>query len=144
MKTGGAAYAAPPVCDPKRGCCICNSLFYHFNNGAEVSTPLQSCGVSWYIIRKCAKNALYTDFHCTPAIITRPLDHFQGLYFYLVLGKVFFMLHYDIINSLSHPFWQQEGGACMEHILSFLVSVAASVVGYYIRKWLDGHDKGDN
>ena len=32
----------------------------------------------------------------------------------------------------------------MEHILSFLVSVAASVVGYYIRKWLDGHDKGDN
>ena len=32
----------------------------------------------------------------------------------------------------------------MEHVLSFLVSVVASVVGYYIRKWLDEHDKGDN
>lgn len=25
-----------------------------------------------------------------------------------------------------------------------LVSVVASVVGYYIRKWLDEHDKGGN
>jgi hypothetical protein len=50
----------------------------------------------------------------------------------------------DIIIPLSHPFWQQEGGADMNHFLSFLVSVAASVVGYYIRKWLDEHDKGDN
>ncbi len=32
----------------------------------------------------------------------------------------------------------------MDHFLSFLVSVVASVVGYYIRKWLDGHDKGGN
>ena len=62
----------------------------------------------------------------------------------MVFGNVFFMPHHDIINPLSHPFWQQKGGACMEHVLSFLVSVVASVVGYYIRKWLDGHDKGGN
>ena len=50
----------------------------------------------------------------------------------------------DIIILLSLPFWQQKGGADIEHFLSFLVSVMASVVGYYIRKWLDEHDKGGN
>ena len=49
-----------------------------------------------------------------------------------------------LMVSLSSPFWQQKGGVSMNHLLSFLVSVAASVVGYYIRKWLDGHDKDGN
>ena len=44
------------------------------------------------------------------------------------------------MNVLSHPFWQQKGGACMSEIISLLVSVLASVVGYYICKWLDGDD----
>ncbi len=30
----------------------------------------------------------------------------------------------------------------MELVISFLVSVGASVVGYYISKWLDRHGKG--
>lgn len=30
----------------------------------------------------------------------------------------------------------------VEHLSNFLVAVAASVVAYYIRKWLDGHGKG--
>lgn len=29
----------------------------------------------------------------------------------------------------------------MEYIIRFLVSVMASVTGYYIRKWLDRNDK---
>ena len=31
----------------------------------------------------------------------------------------------------------------MESIISFLVSVMASVVAYYICKWLDGNDSGN-
>ena len=30
----------------------------------------------------------------------------------------------------------------MEFVTSFLMSVGASVVGYYISKWLDRHGKG--
>ncbi|MBD5546045.1 MAG: nitrate reductase [Lachnospiraceae bacterium] len=41
---------------------------------------------------------------------------------------------------LSHPFWQQKGGVSLAILVSFLISVMASVVGYYICKWLDGDD----
>lgn len=41
---------------------------------------------------------------------------------------------------LSHPIWQQKGGAFVNCMVSFLVSVAAGVVSYYICKWLDGND----
>ena len=37
--------------------------------------------------------------------------------------------------------FQQKGGETMDYILRFLVSVMASVAGYYIRKWLDRNDK---
>ncbi len=47
--------------------------------------------------------------------------------------------YYDIIFLLSHPFWQQEGGVPVEITLSFLVSVMAGIVSYYICKWLDGN-----
>ena len=50
---------------------------------------------------------------------------------------------YGIIAALSHPIWQQKGGVYVSEVISFLVSVLASVVGYYICKWLDG-DNGDN
>lgn len=48
---------------------------------------------------------------------------------------------YGIIKPLSSPYWQQEGGAVSmkQHLFSFFVSVVASVVGYYICKWLDRH-----
>lgn len=35
---------------------------------------------------------------------------------------------------------EKKGGVYMSEIISFLVSVLASVVGYYICKWLDGDD----
>lgn len=41
---------------------------------------------------------------------------------------------------LSLPIWQQKGGVSLAILVSFLISVMASVVGYYISKWLDGDD----
>lgn len=41
---------------------------------------------------------------------------------------------------LSHPIWQQKGGAFVNGMVSFLVSVGAGIVSYYICKWLDGND----
>ena len=35
---------------------------------------------------------------------------------------------------------QQEGGAVLDLLIAFLISVVASVVAYYICKWLDGED----
>ncbi len=45
---------------------------------------------------------------------------------------------YDKISELPPLYWWQEGGACMEFILSFLVAVVAGVACHYIIKWLDG------
>ncbi len=39
------------------------------------------------------------------------------------------------------PNWQQEGGESMELLITFLVSVVAGIVAYYICKWLDRHDQ---
>lgn len=50
---------------------------------------------------------------------------------------------YVILTVLSHPFWQQEGGVCVEILISFLISIMAGIVSYYICKWLDG-DNSDN
>jgi membrane protein DedA with SNARE-associated domain len=36
---------------------------------------------------------------------------------------------------------QRKGGAHMDLLLTFLISVVASVVGYYICKWLGRNDK---
>jgi len=49
-------------------------------------------------------------------------------------------LRNDTIYPLSLLIWQQKGGADMSILISFLVSVIASIVGYYICKWLDGDD----
>lgn len=46
----------------------------------------------------------------------------------------------NIIAMLSLPIWQQKGGVSFAILVSFLISVMASVVGYYISKWLDGDD----
>lgn len=49
---------------------------------------------------------------------------------------------YNVI--VVHPIPCNGKGVCvMQFILSFLVSVMADVVGYYIRKWLD-RDNMDN
>ena len=48
------------------------------------------------------------------------------------------MLWYD---EYAVETFQQKGGETMDYILRLLVSVMASVAGYYIRKWLDRNDK---
>ena len=35
---------------------------------------------------------------------------------------------------------QQRGGVQMDYLISFLISVGASIAAYYICKWLDGED----
>lgn len=47
----------------------------------------------------------------------------------------------DIIFLLSPYTAQRKGGAHMDLILTFLISVVASVVGYYVCKWLGRNDK---
>ena len=37
--------------------------------------------------------------------------------------------------------FQQEGGEHMEHIITFLISVVAGVISYYICKWLSTAEK---
>ena len=37
-----------------------------------------------------------------------------------------------------------EGGEIMKKFLEFIISVAASIVGYFIFKWLDREAKDDN
>lgn len=47
------------------------------------------------------------------------------------------------MDLLSHPFWQQKGGESMTLLDSFILPILASVVAYYICKWLDGEDSDD-
>ncbi len=47
--------------------------------------------------------------------------------------------NYDIILKLSLPNPATEGGANLSIFTSFFVSVGASIVAYYICKWLDRH-----
>lgn len=47
-----------------------------------------------------------------------------------------------IINLVG--FFRQEGGVShMEYLLSFIVAVAARLVGDRVSKWLDGYKKSD-
>lgn len=48
---------------------------------------------------------------------------------------------YAVVAALLRPSNGKEV-KLMDGWFAFLVSVAASVVGYYICKWLDRHDKG--
>ena len=66
---------------------------------------------------------------------------FQSL-FYCVFCS--FLAVYAVIslcyNELAVDSFQQEGGGVLDLLIAFLVSVVASVVAYYICKWLDGED----
>lgn len=46
-------------------------------------------------------------------------------------------------SPASGPGTGKEVIAVLEETINFLVAVAASVIGTYICKWLDGHSKGD-
>ncbi len=45
-----------------------------------------------------------------------------------------------IINVLPPRYWEQKGGVPVVEIRSFILSVMASVVAYYICKWLDSEE----
>lgn len=45
--------------------------------------------------------------------------------------------------DVATPRQAQEGGVSLEYIASFLISVMASVTAYYICKWLDRDDNGN-
>ena len=47
------------------------------------------------------------------------------------------------MNDVAAPRQAKEGGVCLEIIASFLISVMASIAAYYICKWLDGDDHGN-
>lgn len=52
------------------------------------------------------------------------------------------IIKYSIIGLLSTLYRTAERGVCnMSNVLNFLVSVMASVAGYYICKWLDRNRK---
>lgn len=47
-----------------------------------------------------------------------------------------------IMTSLPFSLWQQGEVSFVEFFITFFVSIAASVAGYYICKWLDRRGKG--
>lgn len=53
-----------------------------------------------------------------------------------------FVRAYVMLSVLPFSLWQQREVIALSILVSFFVSVAASVAGYYICKWLDRHGKG--
>ena len=51
-----------------------------------------------------------------------------------------FVWVFGIIMSYAVDSFQQEGGGLMDLAISFFLSVVASVIAYYICKWLDGEE----
>ena len=49
--------------------------------------------------------------------------------------------NFAIIWAVAFPPWQQGGGEDMGILTDYIVAVMASVVGHYICKWFDRHDK---
>ncbi len=52
-------------------------------------------------------------------------------------------LYYVILSELPPLHQAKKGGVALEFLIAFLVSVLASVTAYYICKWLDGDDNGN-
>ena len=48
-----------------------------------------------------------------------------------------YILFYDIMVELPPPDRCRKGVCCMDILSSFLLSILASVIAYYICKWLD-------
>lgn len=53
-----------------------------------------------------------------------------------------FLSNFGIIFLLPFKSWQQEEVGVLDTFISFIVSVAAGIISYYICKWLDRHGKG--
>ena len=78
------------------------------------------------------------------ALVSSPHKKCRSLPAFLVFmnnGLLWHFRHCGIIYTVVAPSLATEGGGVHLNILiSFLVSVVAGVVSYYICKWLDGDD----
>ncbi len=46
-------------------------------------------------------------------------------------------------NKAIVGFFRQEGGERMNYLISFVVTIMARIVGYFVCKWLDSHRTSD-
>jgi hypothetical protein len=46
------------------------------------------------------------------------------------------------MTALPFSLWQQREVSDLDLLINFLLAVTASIVGYYVCKWLDGQSKG--
>jgi hypothetical protein len=46
------------------------------------------------------------------------------------------------MTALPFSLWQQREVSNLANLMNFLLAVIASIVGYYVCKWLDGPSKG--
>ena len=59
--------------------------------------------------------------------------------FYVVMSRIFC---YTVLVGLPTSIYKRKGVIPMDILFSFILSVAAGVVSYYICKWLDGWFSG--
>ena len=81
------------------------------------------------------KNAAPKPAASHPIFLTSIIPHISPLCQSLISFPVDLWYNGHAVDSL-----QQRGGARMEYLISFLISVGASIVAYYICKWLDGDE----
>ena len=81
------------------------------------------------------KNAAPKPAASQPIFLTSIIPHISPLCQSLISFPVDLWYNGHAVDSL-----QQRGGARMEYLISFLISVGASIVAYYICKWLDGDE----
>ena len=81
------------------------------------------------------KNAAPKPAASQPVFLTSIIPHISPLCQSLISFPVDLWYNGHAVDSL-----QQRGGARMEYLISFLISVGASIVAYYICKWLDGDE----
>ena len=69
--------------------------------------------------------------HITSLVFTLQTQHSLCAFYILYERKICYN------KIVAYPNLQRKGGDCMESICSFIISILASVVAYYICKWLD-------
>ena len=58
------------------------------------------------------------------------------------LGALHILSNVGIMAALPTLHWQQKGVSILEILANFILAVGASVIGYYVCKWLDSWRKG--
>ena len=79
-------------------------------------------------------------YYITITLQTPPLFHFfvtVDTEYALCAFYIFYERKICYNKTVAYPNLQRKGGDYMECIYSFILSILASVVAYYICKWLD-------